>query len=70
MREEAFSMLGTSPVATIGAFVPGNGMLPGNGPEQQIDTTGFACCGSIKSQLIVELSPFSEKHHDLSYAVP
>lgn len=63
-------MLGTSPMATIGAFVPGNGMLPGNGPEQQIDTTGFACCGSIKSHLIVELSPFSEKHYDLSYAVP
>lgn len=55
---------------TIGAFVPGNGILPGNGPEQQIDMTGFACCGGIKSQLIVELSPFSEKHYDLSYAVP
>lgn len=63
-------MLGISPMATIGAFVPGNGMLPGNGPEQQIDMTGFACCGSIKSQLIVELSPFSEKHYDLSYAAP
>lgn len=55
---------------TIGAFVPGNDILPGNGPEQQIDMTGFACCESIKSQLIVELSPFSEKHYDLSHAVP
>lgn len=57
-------------MATIGAFVAGKDMLPGNGPEQQIDMTGFACCGSIKSQPIVELSPFSEKRCDLSYAVP
>lgn len=57
-------------MATMGPFVPENGKLPGNGPEQQIDTTGFACCGSIKSHLIVERSPFSEKHYDLIYAVP
>lgn len=69
-RRHIACYISTSSVTTKGAFVLGNGILPGNGPEQQIDPTGFSCCGSIKSQLIVELSTFSEKQCDPSYAVP